>query len=165
MLTALKRWLGAAPPGAEHVLALEREAQDLRLQLQECRAKLAALEQERQRERAGEARREGERVGQLLERVAAPVAQLSTQAHLLEEGKPVQARDVLAVARRIVRALEDEGLAVEGTVGAEVSFDPDRHAPLGGGEVKRGEKVVVRFPAVCREGRVVHRAGVEKGHG
>jgi hypothetical protein len=39
--------------------------------------------------------------------VAAPVAQLFTQAHLLEvEGKPVQAKDALAVAKRLVRALE-----------------------------------------------------------
>ena len=51
-------------------------------------------------------------VEQLLADAATPVAQLLTQAHLLEtEERPVQAKDALAVAKRLVRTLEDHGLA------------------------------------------------------
>jgi molecular chaperone GrpE (heat shock protein) len=145
---------------------LQRDVQALRLELQERDRALAALKGELERLRRGE----GERVAaaarveweRLLAAAAAPVAQLLTQAHLLEaEGKPVQARDVLAVARRLVRLLEDEGLAAEGRVGEAVAFDPDRHEPLGGDfRPQRGEPAVVRVLGVSWRGRVLQRAGV-----
>ena len=86
---------------AERLLALRREAQELRLQLEERSRQLAALQKERERQQAGEETRAAEavqaRVERLLAEAAGPVTQLLTQAHLLEaEGKPVPARDVAA---------------------------------------------------------------------
>jgi molecular chaperone GrpE (heat shock protein) len=168
----LNRLLGRddRPADAERLLALEREVQDLRLQLEERTRQLSRLREERERDRSAEEGRlaQGvqERVGRLLAEAAGPVAQLLTQAHLLEaDGRPVQARDVLAVARRLVRVLEDEGLTVEGRVGERAAFDPDRHAPLGGDTLTRGQAVVVRFVGVSYRGRLLRKAGVEKEQG
>jgi hypothetical protein len=138
----------------------------LRLEIQERDRVIAALKADLERLRRGE----GERVAaavqaereRLLTDAAAPVAQLLTQAHLLEvEGKPLQARDVLAVARRLVRLLEDEGLTAQGQVGETVAFDPGRHEPLGSDFVpKSGQAVVVRLVGVSWRGRALCRAGV-----
>jgi molecular chaperone GrpE (heat shock protein) len=168
----LNRLLGRddRPADAERLLALQREAQELRLQLEERMGQLSRLREERERERSAEEERLAqavqEKVGRLLAEAAGPVAQVLTQAHLLgEDGRPVQARDVVAVARRLVRVLEDEGLTVEGQVGERAAFDPDRHAQLGGDVLTRGQAVVVRFVGVSYRGRLLRKAGVEKEQG
>jgi molecular chaperone GrpE (heat shock protein) len=155
---------------AEGRLALKREAQELRLRLEERSRQLAALQNERERQQAGEEARVAEavqaKVERLLAEAAAPATQLLTQAHLLEaEGKPVQARDVLAVARRLVRVLEEEGLTLDGRPGERVAFDPNRHAPLAGGAPAPGAAVVVRFAGAGYRGRVLRKAGVETEQG
>ena len=104
-------------------------------------------------------------VERLLADTATPVSQLLTQAHLLEEeGKPVQATDVLAVAKRLVRVLEDHGLTMEGKVGEIVLFNPDRHEPLGAATevaIAVGQPVTVRFVGTAYRGKLLCRAGVE----
>jgi hypothetical protein len=162
----LRRWFGHAAGADGPALPREREAQVMRLELQERDRVIAALKSDLERLRRGE----GERVAaavraereRLLTDAAAPVAQLLTQAHLLEvEGKALQARDVLAVARRLVRLLEDEGLTAEGRVGEAVAFAPARHEPLGGDFAPRpGQTVVVRLVGVSWRGQVLSRAGV-----
>src|SRR5262245_8648030 len=115
MLKLLRRWFGHRAGADGPALPRDRDAQSLRLELQERERVIAALTADVERLRRGE----GERVAaavraereRLLTDAAAPVAQLLTHAHLLEvEGKALQARDVLTVARRLVRLLEDEGL-------------------------------------------------------
>jgi molecular chaperone GrpE (heat shock protein) len=113
---------------------LQRELQSLRLEIEEYGRKLETLTEDLERQQAGESARIAQAVQAQLEKslteMAAPIAQLRTQAHLLEmEGEAVPATDVLAVAKRLVRALEDEGLTLEGGVGETTSFDPNRHAP------------------------------------
>ena len=172
MLKWLRRALGqpaeAAPQADDRALALEREAQGLRLEMEERERSAASLKSELERQRNGESARIAEavqsRIEKLMADVAAPVAQLITQAHLLEvEGKPVQAKDALAVAKRLVRALEDEGLKLEGGVGETASFDPNRHEPLGGqAALTPGQAVVVRFAGVSYRGRLIRKAGVER---
>ncbi|HKQ72793.1 MAG TPA: hypothetical protein VJ810_03630 [Blastocatellia bacterium] len=172
MLKWLRRALGqpgeAEPQAHDRALALEREAQGLRLEMQERERLASSLKNELERQRNGESARIAEavqsRIEKLMADMAAPVAQLLTQARLLEiEGKPVQARDVLVVAKRMVRALEDEGLTLEGGVGETLSFDPNRHEPLGGqATLTPGQTVVVRFAGVSYRGRLIRKAGVEK---
>jgi molecular chaperone GrpE (heat shock protein) len=165
MLKLLRRWF-RRPPGAEDDAALRQrsEAQAQRLELQEREHVIAALTADLERQRRGEEERIAQALHAHRERfladAAGPVAQLLTQAHLIDvEGKPVQARDVLAVARRLVRLLEDEGLLAEGQVGATVPFDPDRHEPAGG-ELAPGQFAVVRFVGLTYRGRVLRKAGV-----
>ena len=94
---------------------------------------------------------------------AAPVAQLLTQLHLQEEGKPVQAKDVLIVAKRLVRTLKDNGLTLEGSIGKQVPFDPTRHEPLGTDVLlNRGQSVIVRFVGVAYQGKLLRKAEVQK---
>ena len=141
--------------------------QGLRLELEQRERSIANLKSELERQRSGENARITEAVQTAIERlitdVAAPVAQLLTQAHLLEiEGKPVQAKDVLSVAKRLVRALEDEGLKLESSVGETVRFDPNRHDPLGSAAISPGQSVVVRIIGVTYCGKRLRKAGVEK---
>jgi len=152
----------------ERLLELEREVQTLRLELQERERIVANLKSELERQRRHESARITEvvqtQMEQLLTDAAAPVAQLLTQAHLLEmEGKPVQAKDVLAIAKRLVRILEDRGLTLEGNVGKRVPFDPNRHEPLNSeASIKPGESVVIKFVGVSYQGKIVKKAGVVK---
>jgi molecular chaperone GrpE (heat shock protein) len=83
---------------------------------------------------------------------------------LLEtEGHPVQAKDVMVVAKRLVRVLEDNGLKLAGNVGETVRFDPNHHEPLSAGaSPKQGEHVVVRFVGVAYRGKLLRKAGIEK---
>ncbi len=168
MLKLLKRWFGRSQQAEGEALLRERsEVQALRLELQERERMLATLKSDLERLRRGEQERIEEGVQAQRERflteAAGPVAQLLTQAHLLEvEGKPVEVRDVLAVARRLVRLLEDEGLTPEGQVGSTVPFDPDRHEPVGG-ELTAGQPAVVRFVGLTCRGRRVRKAGVTRG--
>lgn len=145
------------------------EVAGLRLELRERERDVAALKAELERRRAGEESRLSEAAALQWERLvtdaAGPVAQLLTQAHLLEaEEKPVQARDVLAVARRLVRVLQEAGLGVEEEVGRRVSFDPNRHEALSSeARLAPGEEVEVRVVGISYRGRVLRRAGVRKG--
>jgi molecular chaperone GrpE (heat shock protein) len=159
----------AAPTAdaSPQLLALQRQVQDLRLTLAERDAQVARLQADLERLRQGESARLADGLQAERERLCSeaggPIAQLLTQAHLLEvEGKAVQARDVLAVARRLVRVLQDQGLELLGTVGEETAFDPNRHAPLGNDTtLSPGQKVRVRFVGVLLRGKVVRKAGVE----
>ena len=171
MLTWLKQWLGR--PSAkgiradERLLALAREAQILRLELAEREKILANLEAALERQHRDEDRRVSEAVQHQIERLpaeaATPLTHLLTQAHLLEvASKPLQAKDVLAVAKRVIRVLEQGGLKLEGNVGDVLSFDPDRHDPLSADlTIGAGQSVVVRFAGVTFRDKLLRRARVE----
>jgi len=155
-------------PADERVLALEREVQSLRLALAEQHQLVANLKSELQRQRGAEEARLTAAVRTQVERflttAATPVAHVLTQAHLLEvDGKPIQAHDVLAVARRLVRIMEDHGLTMEGQVGETLAFDPNRHEPLSAeAALQPGETVVVKFVGASYGGTVLKKAGVAR---
>ena len=139
------------------------------IDLAEREREVARLRRELARGRESEATRAGEAVEarweHFLSQAAAPATQLLTQAHLLEdEGKPVQARDVLAVARRLVRALEDEGLQMVSAAGRREAYDPARHELLQAGETPPagGQPVEVKFAGAAYRGRIIVKAGVIK---
>jgi molecular chaperone GrpE (heat shock protein) len=170
----LLKWLRSlfgAKTANQSLMALQREVQGLRLELRERDELITNLKQDVERQRSGAGARVEEsvqmQVEQLLAEAATPVAQLLTQAHLLEvDGRPVQAKDVLVVARRLVRILEDNGLELVGDVGESVSFDPNHHEPLStASSPRRGERVVVRFVGVAYRGKLLRKAGVEKVEG
>lgn len=150
----------------EPALALEGRVQTLQLELAERERTIVTLKQELERRRLGaNAEVSGAvqaQLEQLLADLAAPVAQLLTQAHLLEvEGKPVQARDMLAVSKRFVRVLQENGLSLAGQVGETVPFDPNYHEPLNAqAALTPGQAVVIRFVGVVYQGKVLRKAGV-----
>jgi molecular chaperone GrpE (heat shock protein) len=167
----LKRVFGGSEPGAagaaERILALEREVQALRLELAEREKTVANLKRDLESQRSGEAVRLDAAVHatveQLLSSAGPPATQLAKQAHLLEaEGRAVPARDVLAVARRLVSALEEAGLRLEGSIGERVPYNPNRHEPLNAAaNLTPGQAVVIRFAGVSYRGKMLRRAGVE----
>jgi len=155
-----------AQPG-DDLLSLRQQLQSARLELEARDRGLQTLSAELEALRARQDERARESAGNQLESVlkdaAVPPAQLVAQAYLLEQqGKPVQARDILNVARRLLRALEKHGLVLEGQPGAQISYDPDRHSPLSAEtHLVNGQRAVVRFPGVSFGGKVLARAAVE----
>jgi molecular chaperone GrpE (heat shock protein) len=157
-------------PGAarERILELEREVQSLRLALDEKEAAARQLRGDLETLRAAQHYALKEQLDASLEKLVAeaagPAAQLVTQAYLLEaQGKPVQPADILAVARRLLRALENAGLQVEGQVGQAAAFDPERHAGLSAQQsLAAGETVRIRFAGVRYRGKMIRKAAVEK---
>lgn len=154
------------PNAEERVLELERELQNLRLELEDQKRTNNKLKQELERQRGSESNRlVAAQVEKLLSDAAGPASQLLTQSHLLKvENKPVQAGDALAIAVRLVRVLEDHGLTLEGEVGQVAAFDPNKHEPLSAdAEVNRGEDVIIRLVGVSYQGRLLRKAGVVVG--
>lgn len=172
MLKWLKDKLGLSfgplpTPDQKLYLELKRETQALRQNLEEQQQKLLLLRDEVERQQAKEEARVAEFIQAFLEKlmteVAAPVAQLLTQARRVEiEGQPVATKEVLTAAKRLVRTFEQTGLTWEGTVGATVSFDPERHEPLSSATPTVGQPVVVRVVGVAYRGKLLCKAGVEK---
>ena len=170
MLSWLKKKLGLSqttqPQSDEKLLTLEREIQNLQLELAERNQSIDKLKQQLEQQRTSENNNIDSavqnQIEQLLTDTAAPVTQLLTQAHLVDESKPVQAKDVLLVAKRLIRTLEDNGLTIVSQIGETVSFDSNLHEPLSASsEISSDAEVVVRFAGVSYQGKVIRKAGVE----
>jgi molecular chaperone GrpE (heat shock protein) len=149
------------------LLGLQKETQALRMDLQISGQTIANLKQENERLRLRQDQVIEEtvdsRLSSLFGDLAGPASQILTQADLLEkQGKPVQSRDVLSVARRMVRALERYGVAFTGQVGEQVSFDPNQHTPINEAvQPQPGQLVTIRFAGVTYRGKTIYKAIVE----
>jgi molecular chaperone GrpE (heat shock protein) len=158
----------AAQPSSQDTLELQRALQSLRIELEERHTRMRSLKEDLERLKRSAGGQVEDLVAQRMERflaaAAAPASQLFTQAHLLEqENRPIDARDVLTVAKRLLRCFHDIGMELDGNVGDTVQFDPDRHEPLSAAaSISRGDNVTVRFVAVSHEGRIIRKAGVEQ---
>jgi len=171
MKNLIARFLGGQPTVDETLtaekLALQRENQALRMDLETCHETLAHTRQENDRLRKSQAEVVQSNVTRqletLFEDLAAPAAQILTQTYLVEvQNKPVQATDVLTVARRMVRALENHGITFEGQVGQVVNYDSARHQALNANAVlAEGQTVMTRFVGLSYQGKIIRRAFVE----
>lgn len=155
------------PAQENQLLELEREIQSIKLELAERDTRIARLQAELERSQTASEDQVNDRISafseRLIEAAAAPASQLMAQAYLLEvEGKPLQAKDILAVARRLVDALNDTGMRLSGSPGEEARFNPEVHALLAStGPVSPGTRVRIRFPGVSFNGKIVRKAGVD----
>lgn len=153
--------------GDEELNTLRNELQTLKLELYEKDTVLSNLSQELNHQRHGEIDKLSEKLSTFLEElmidVSTPVTQLISQIYLFEiQSKPLQAKDVLAVAKRFVRLLEDRGMKIEGAVGEIVLFNPNLHMPLSGRFVMHlGERVIVRLVGISYKGKTIRKAGVD----
>jgi len=156
------------PDEGEALREAAREAQELRLELAEREETLARLRAELAEARLeSNARAEnvlGDAEARWLTDLAAPVAQLLTQAHLVHVARqPVRTADVLAVASRLIVALQDHGLEIVGAVGNTTTYDPECHETLDESvELAPGDTVTMRFVGLAHRGQTIHRAGVER---
>jgi len=159
--------VNASPPVADHILAQLTESQTLRIELQACEQEILVLRQDIERLRSRQDQMFSEklraRLNAIFEDLSGPATQILTLVYLLEqEQKPLQARDVLTVAHRMVRMLERQGLVFEGKVGNQVLYDPDRHTPIGEEHISSiGQPVTIRFAGTSFEGKIIRKAGIE----
>ena len=180
----MKNWLqnffsrnrGATAMGApattdeaqDALLQQKNEIQSLRIEQSENKRTVETLAQEIDRLRARQEQlveiNVTKRLEALFSDLAGPASQILTQADLLEnQGKPVQARDILSVSRRMVRALERNGVVIEGKVGEAAVFNPDRHIPIQPGQtLQPGQPVIVRFAGVSYGDKMIYKAIVEQ---
>lgn len=155
-----------AIPEEQLTLDSKRKSQTLRLELTERDRLIDQLKQQLEQQRTNETNNISSavqnQIEQLLTDTAAPITQLLTQAHIAEQGKPVQAKDVLLVAKRLIRTLENNGLTIVHHVGETVSFDSNLHEPLRAStSISQGTEVVVKFAGVSYQSKVIRKAGVE----
>lgn len=168
MLNLLKRILSRSNPTAasDEALTLQAEAQRLRLAFEEAQSRIARLEAELARQqRLADASREAAVQAQLLAvftDLAGPAAQFLLQLDLAENpDRPLQARDTLAVARNILRSLQNHGLEISEPAGAAANFDPTLHEPLSSMDtLQPGQPVHVRLPGLIYCGQRLRKAGV-----
>lgn len=172
MWKLLSRWTAGRPVNVpDNAAGLSGELQSLRLELAERDVTIVSLKQDLARAGAGLDRQVAEKLDHRLESLfreaAAPVAQLLTQAFLVDQqGKDVPVRDVVRLARRIVRALEDAGLEIRDTVGNQVAFDASLHEPLSSEQVLvTGARVAIRFCGIAFRGCVLRKASVSPVEG
>lgn len=161
----------AAPAPAvldrEEMLSAQREIQSLKMDLEQRDKQIRILEGEIDRMRAGQQKLIEETVAARMEALftdlAGPGSQILTQADLLEnQARSLEARDVLAIARRMVRALERHGVTFEGKIGDPVGFDPNRHTPLNAAvQLRPGQPSVVRFVGARYKDKIIYKAVVE----
>jgi len=151
----------------EGTMSLRRQLAAARLDLQEARDALAAERSRRAAVEGGQTAAVREAVESrqeaLFTQLAAPLLQLRMQDALLEAGRDVAARDVMAVARSFTDAVAAAGLEPIGMPGEKVRFDPETCQMLSGGEAPaRGQEVLVRFPGYRYNRRVLRKALVER---
>lgn len=153
----------------EATLALRREVQRLRLDLEERERVIATLKADLERTRAGESARVAEaieaRIEELIANAVTPIIQWHTQASLLEKGTNVKAEDVLAVARRLVRLFENQGMEIKGAIGEIVPFDPSLHQVLGSEPLASGDQAVIKLVGVARGGKLLRKPAVARSAG
>ncbi len=160
MLNYLRKILGPSD------VATRTRIQKLELELRERDEALNAVKADLERERASESERLDERVrerlNKLMDDLSGPLQQLLTQNFLVEkQGNALEAKDVLAVARRLVRTFEQHGLSIEVEPGATVDFDPNTHETIGQpATLEPGQSAVVKLPSLAFNGRLLRKAGV-----
>lgn len=155
----------AQNPETEYLKA-KAEAQSLRLDLEAAHKQSEKLNQEIDRLRMGQQEilelQLTTRMEALFTEVSGPASQILTQVDLVEkQGKPVQIADVLAVAKRMIRALERNGLEIINQPGDRVAFDPSKHTSLNQIKLDSGQPAVVRFAGVSYQHKTIHKAFVE----
>jgi len=145
-----------------HVVSLRKELGEVGLELAEARD-LLAVQRSRLEELASAEKNEptGALAG-LFGSLAAPLSQLRMQASLLESGKEISGRSVMALAAQLADLLESAGLEPIGSTGKETPFDPQTCEPMVSGTTYQiGAAVLVRFIGYAYRGTVVRKAIVD----
>lgn len=149
-------------------LSLQREVQSLRLSLAELEGQYQSLIQNTEQERGSASQMQQALMNHELEALftdlAAPASQLRTQQYLLNvRGQAVESKDILAVVRRLLQALQQMGMEWIDEPGEQSTFQSDLHTPLSvQTDIFAGEPVTVRFSGVKFGGKILRKAGVEK---
>lgn len=123
----------------------------------------ADIARERTAEQANRAAAVDASLEKSLAELALPLTQLATQMFLAEgEGKTLNAKDVFAVIKRLIKNAQASGLCLEGNAGEIAAFDQNRHDVIDtDGVVASGTRVKIRMPGVSYRGKIIRKAAVE----
>lgn len=152
----------------DKILILETQLQQLKLELEEGNKTINNLQQQLQRQEEKEFLQLQEKIlgekEKLFNDIASPISQLITQKYLLEvEEKPVQAKDILLVVKRLINVFESQGLTVIGDMGKTITFNPNYHQSLINNiDINISDKVIIKIVGVSYQGQVIKKAIVEK---
>lgn len=152
----------------DKILIMETQLQQLKLELEEGNKTINNLQQQLQRQEEKESLQLQEKIlgekEKLFNDIASPISQLITQKYLLEvEEKPVQAKDILLVVKRLINVFESQGLTVIGDMGKIITFDPNYHQSLNSNiDINISDKVIIKIVGVSYQGQVIKKAIVEK---
>jgi molecular chaperone GrpE (heat shock protein) len=145
-----------------HVVSLRKELGELGLELAEVRDLQAAQRSRLEEIARNEKNQPTDALADLFGSLAAPLSQLRLQASLLESGKEISGRSVMALAAQLADLLESAGLEPIGATGHEIQFDPQTCEPMvSGRSFQPGGLVSVRFVGYVFEGTVVRKAIVD----
>ena len=162
--TLFKKKTGPIPDQGR--LEMERQIQELRLELEETQRLNASLKTDLQRLRST-SQDETAKIAQmqvetLLGSLASPLTQIATLVNMVEkQGKSVQLRDILAICKALLSALPENGITLEGNLGASEPYNPDRHQLLEASPAPSpGQAVTIRFASLAYHGKLLRKAGV-----
>ncbi len=155
------------PPPDEAVLSLQSQVGGLNLDLQKAQDELARQRQRLAAQEEQQAALVTDTVAGRLEDIftslAGPLSQLRTQQALLEGGKEIAGRDVMALAKNFAQTLESAGLQAIGQTGGQMAFDSETAKPLSAkSQIEPGEMVTVKFIGYRFNNKVVRKAMVER---
>jgi len=148
----------------KRILALESEIASLKMEMQE---QDRILKQVRGDLELAEKKTEGTVKGKfeqqmevLARDLASPMVQLKTQQHLSTQ-RQIQAKDVLAVAMRMVQSIESIGIKFLGNIGEKVKFDSTAHEELNmNGTLNEGCSAQISMPGISYNERVIRKIAV-----
>lgn len=149
-------------------LTLQSEVQSLRLSVSEMEQRYQSLTQIIQQERTLASALQQQMIVREMEtlftEIAAPATQLLTQQYLIEVcQQSIQAKDIMAVFKRLLQSLQNRGVEWIGNPGDQTTYNSEFHSPLASqSTISMGEMVIIRFVGVKYAGKILRKAGVEK---
>ena len=87
--------------------------------------------------------------------------QLPSAAHAAQNNPNMPAKNILPLLRPLDALLQKWGISVIGSVGAEVSYDPQKHQLMeGSNEIEDGDLAIVRYVGYMQGEKLLYRARV-----
>ena len=87
--------------------------------------------------------------------------QLPSAAHAAQNNPNMSAKNILPLLRPLNTLLQKWGISMIGSVGAEVSYDPQKHQLMeGSNEIEDGDLAIVRYVGYIQGEKLLYRARV-----
>ncbi len=87
--------------------------------------------------------------------------QLPSAAHAAQNNPNMPAKNILPLLRPIDALLQKWGISAIGSVGAEVSYDPQKHQLMeGSNDIENGDLAIVRYVGYMQGEKLLYRARV-----
>ena len=96
-----------------------------------------------------------------IQQLASLLLQLPSAAHAAQNNPNMPAKNILPLLRPLDALLQKWGISMIGSVGAEVSYDPQKHQLMeGSNEIEDGDLAIVRYVGYMQGEKLLYRARV-----